>query len=56
MACGALSNLGLLVVEVYVPRENPELFSNFARNSVRHAVDEWTLGADNDTGLTGQDI
>ena len=56
MACGGLSNLGPFVVDVYVLREDTEVFSSFARNSVRHGVDEWGLGADDDTELTLQDI
>ena len=56
MACGGLSNLWLLGVNLYVPREDPEVLGNFARNSVRHGVEEWGLEADTDMGLTVQDI
>ena len=36
---------------MYVPREDPEVVCNFARNGARHGTG---LGTDNDTGLTVQ--
>jgi len=55
MDYSASSNLRTFIVNVYVPRKDPDVVSNFARNSVRHSVGEWELRVDSDAGLTVQD-
>lgn len=47
MDCSAFLSLTLIVVEIYVPGEDPDVVGDFARNGARHRTRESGLTADN---------